>query len=100
VLLLAETAGRRETLAAMFAEHGLKPEASADLAGFLAGDAKLALGIGPLHAGLRWTSSLSSPKPNSTPARRAAPARSAAQSHLRQLAEGPHRTQGRRPGGA
>ncbi|KXB32296.1 transcription-repair coupling factor [Dechloromonas denitrificans] len=51
VLLVAETAGRRETLAAMFAEHGLKPAASADLAGFLAGDAQLALGIGPLQAG-------------------------------------------------
>jgi transcription-repair coupling factor (superfamily II helicase) len=51
VLLIAETAGRRETLNAMFAEHGVKPEASADLAGFLAGNAKLALGIGPLHAG-------------------------------------------------
>jgi len=51
VLLVAETAGRRETLAAMFVEHGLKPEASADLAGFLAGEARLALGIGPLHGG-------------------------------------------------
>ena len=51
VLLVAETAGRRETLAAMFAEHGLKPETSADLAGFLTGDSKVALGIGPLHAG-------------------------------------------------
>jgi transcription-repair coupling factor (superfamily II helicase) len=51
VLLVAETAGRRETLAAMFAEHGLKPEASADLAGFLSGKAHLALGIGPLQAG-------------------------------------------------
>ena len=51
VLLVAETAGRRETLAAMFGEHGLKPAASADLAGFLAGDARLALGIGPLQAG-------------------------------------------------
>ncbi len=51
VLLVAETAGRRETLAAMFTEHGLKPEASADLAAFLAGDIRLALGIGPLQAG-------------------------------------------------
>jgi len=51
VLLLAETAGRRETLAAMFAEHGLAPTACADLAAFLAGDARLALGIGPLQAG-------------------------------------------------
>jgi transcription-repair coupling factor (superfamily II helicase) len=31
VLLLAESAGRRETLATMLAEHGLKPAASADL---------------------------------------------------------------------
>ncbi len=51
VLLVAETAGRRETLSAMFAEHGLKPEASADLAGFLAGKARFALGIGPLQSG-------------------------------------------------
>jgi len=51
VLLLAETAGRRETLAAMFAEHDLKPAASADLAGFLASDARFALGIGPLQTG-------------------------------------------------
>ncbi|MGB4856519.1 MAG: AmmeMemoRadiSam system radical SAM enzyme, partial [Candidatus Dechloromonas phosphoritropha] len=43
ILLLAETAGRRETLAAMFAEHGIKPEASADFAGFVGSDAKLAL---------------------------------------------------------
>ncbi|MFN4341626.1 MAG: transcription-repair coupling factor [Azonexus sp.] len=51
VLLLAESAGRRETLAAMLGEHGVKPEASADFAGFVAGDAPLALGIAPLHAG-------------------------------------------------
>ncbi|UCV17427.1 transcription-repair coupling factor [Ferribacterium limneticum] len=51
VLLVAETAGRRETLAAMFAEHGLKPEAIADLPTFLSGKAQLALGIGPLQAG-------------------------------------------------
>ena len=72
VLLVAETAGRRETLAAMFAEHGLKPAVSADLAGFLASDAKLALGIGPLQAVLRWTIWLSSPKPSCSPARPAA----------------------------
>ncbi len=51
VLLLAETAGRRETLAAMFAEHGLKPAATADLAAFVAGDAPLALAVAPLQAG-------------------------------------------------
>ncbi len=51
VLLIAETAGRRETLAAMFAEHDLRPAANVDLAAFLGGDAKLALGIGPLQTG-------------------------------------------------
>lgn len=51
VLLIAETAGRRETLAAMFAEHGLAPVACADLTAFINSDAKLALGIGPLQAG-------------------------------------------------
>jgi transcription-repair coupling factor (superfamily II helicase) len=51
ILLLAESAGRRETLAALLAEHGLKPETSADLAGFLAGAARLALGVSPLHEG-------------------------------------------------
>jgi transcription-repair coupling factor (superfamily II helicase) len=64
VLLVAETAGRRETLAAMFAEHGLKPESVVDLAGFLAGDARLALGTGPLHSGF----TLPSPPLASVPA--------------------------------
>ena len=54
VLLLAESAGRRETLQQLLQEHGLKPAASAanvDLAAFLGGDAKLALSVGPLQAG-------------------------------------------------
>lgn len=51
VLLLAESAGRRETLAGLFAEYALKPSPSADLAGFLAGDSKLALGVAPLLDG-------------------------------------------------
>jgi transcription-repair coupling factor (superfamily II helicase) len=51
VLLLAESAGRRETLSELFAEHGLKPAASADLAGFVASDSKFALGVAPLHDG-------------------------------------------------
>jgi len=51
ILLLAESAGRRETLAAMLVDNGIKPEASADFAGFIAGDAPLALGVAPLHAG-------------------------------------------------
>ena len=51
VLLLAESAGRRETLTTMLTEHGLKPAASADFAGFAAADAPLTLGVGPLHGG-------------------------------------------------
>ncbi len=52
VLLLAESAGRRETLNEMFAEHGLKPAASADLAAFASpGAPQLALGVGPLQTG-------------------------------------------------
>ena len=51
VLLLAETAGRRETLTGLFAEYGLKPDASADLAGFIAGESRLSLGVGPLQEG-------------------------------------------------
>ncbi|WP_242508510.1 transcription-repair coupling factor [Rhodocyclus purpureus] len=51
VLLLAESAGRRETLAELFATHGLKPAACADFAAFCAGDARLALTVAPLHEG-------------------------------------------------
>ena len=51
VLLLAESAGRRETLTELFTEYGLKPDACTDLAGFLANDGKLTLGIAPLHNG-------------------------------------------------
>jgi len=50
-LLLAESAGRRETLAELFAEYGLRPEVCADLSGFLAGSAKVSLGVAPLHEG-------------------------------------------------
>ena len=51
ILLLAESPGRRETLAELLAEYGLRPAASADLAGFLAADNRLALGVAPLHDG-------------------------------------------------
>ena len=51
VLLLAESAGRRETLSALLGEHGLPASPCADLAGFLAGDARFALTTGPLQAG-------------------------------------------------
>ncbi|MDR3220662.1 MAG: transcription-repair coupling factor, partial [Candidatus Accumulibacter sp.] len=51
ILLLAESAGRRETLAGFFAEYGIRPDASANLAGFLSDGDRLALGVSPLHAG-------------------------------------------------
>ncbi|HEX5801763.1 MAG TPA: transcription-repair coupling factor, partial [Azospira sp.] len=51
VFLLAESAGRRETLAEMLAEHGLKPEPVADPAAFLAAGPRLGLGVAPLFAG-------------------------------------------------
>jgi transcription-repair coupling factor (superfamily II helicase) len=51
VLLLAESAGRRETLAGLLAEYGLKPEPAGDLAAFVAGRGRLALGVAPLQEG-------------------------------------------------
>ncbi len=51
VLLLAETPGRRETLAGLFAEYGLKPAASTGLADFLDSPSRLALTMAPLHDG-------------------------------------------------
>ncbi|HVJ59049.1 MAG TPA: transcription-repair coupling factor [Burkholderiaceae bacterium] len=50
-LILADTAGRRETMVQMLAEHGIAAADSADFDGFIAGDAPLALGIGPVHGG-------------------------------------------------
>ncbi|MBW7903344.1 MAG: transcription-repair coupling factor [Rhodocyclaceae bacterium] len=55
VFLLAESAGRRETLSALLADYGLKPEPAPDLAAFMSGDAKLTLGVAPLHAGFLLT---------------------------------------------
>jgi len=51
VLLLADSAGRRETIAQLLAEHRLHAADNADFAAFLAGDAPLALGVAPLHGG-------------------------------------------------
>lgn len=51
ILLLADSAGRRETIAQMLRDHGLRFEDNADFGGFVAGDARLALGVGPLHGG-------------------------------------------------
>ncbi|MDR2164804.1 MAG: transcription-repair coupling factor, partial [Zoogloeaceae bacterium] len=52
VLLLAESAGRRETLARMLAEHGIQPTAAASLADFRESGDRLALAVAPLHAGI------------------------------------------------
>ncbi|MBL8447295.1 MAG: transcription-repair coupling factor, partial [Zoogloeaceae bacterium] len=51
VLILAESAGRRETMAEYLAEYGLKPAPVADLATFLASDAPLGIATAPLAAG-------------------------------------------------
>jgi len=51
VLLLAESAGRRETIAEYLAEYGLKPVTCADFAAFLEGEAGFMLGIGPVTGG-------------------------------------------------
>lgn len=50
-LILAESAGRRETLLALLNEHGIKPEPTNGLAEFLAADSPLGLSVTPLHQG-------------------------------------------------
>ncbi|THF66196.1 transcription-repair coupling factor [Pseudothauera nasutitermitis] len=51
VLVLADSPGRRETMAEYFQQYALPFAPSADFAGFLAGDAPLVLGVGPLASG-------------------------------------------------
>ncbi|KAF0163584.1 MAG: transcription-repair coupling factor (superfamily II helicase) [Rhodocyclaceae bacterium] len=51
VLLLAESPGRRQTLADYLAEYGLLPASCADFAGFLADESRFMLGVGPLSGG-------------------------------------------------
>jgi transcription-repair coupling factor (superfamily II helicase) len=51
VLLLADSPGRRETIAQLLHDHGLPVADSADWQGFLATDAPLTLGVAPLHGG-------------------------------------------------
>jgi len=50
-LVLAESAGRRETMLEYFAEYGLTPAQCADFAQFLAGAERFVLGVGPLAGG-------------------------------------------------
>jgi transcription-repair coupling factor (superfamily II helicase) len=51
ILILAETPGRRETMLEYLAGHGITPARSAGFAPFLASADRIALEIGPLHAG-------------------------------------------------
>ncbi|MBI3935926.1 MAG: transcription-repair coupling factor, partial [Betaproteobacteria bacterium] len=51
VLLLAESAGRRETMLEYLAEHGLRPSACKDYAHFTAAGERFMLGVAPLAAG-------------------------------------------------
>jgi len=52
VLLCADSAGRRETLAQMLAEHGLAPDSQPEsIAEFLAGDAAFGLAVAPVASG-------------------------------------------------
>jgi transcription-repair coupling factor (superfamily II helicase) len=51
VLLLAESPGRRETLAQYLAEYGLKPSPAAGFEEFRRSESRFALGVGPLLNG-------------------------------------------------
>ena len=51
VLVLAESAGRRETMLEYFGEQGLAIQQVSDYKFFLESDSRLALTVGPLHAG-------------------------------------------------
>ncbi|HEU0200283.1 MAG TPA: DEAD/DEAH box helicase, partial [Burkholderiaceae bacterium] len=50
-LLLADSAGRRETIAQLLRENHLEFGDNADFAAFVASDVPLALGVAPLHGG-------------------------------------------------
>ena len=55
VLLVAESAGRRTTMADFLREHGQPAEPSADFATFVAGSEKLGLSVAPLSGGFMLT---------------------------------------------
>jgi transcription-repair coupling factor (superfamily II helicase) len=54
VLIVAESAGRRETMQQYFRDYGLEPAPVDGVAAFLQGDARLALGPAPIHSGFLW----------------------------------------------
>ena len=51
VLVAAESAGRRETIAQLFAEHGLRPASVDSFQDWLTSDERFALGVAPLTSG-------------------------------------------------
>ena len=51
VLLLAESPGRRETIAEYLAEHGLRPAVCTDFQTFIASEETLMLGVAPVSGG-------------------------------------------------
>jgi len=51
ILVVADSAGRRETIGQMLAEYGIPFGDSADFAAFVASDVRFALGVAPLHEG-------------------------------------------------
>jgi len=51
ILVVADSAGRRETIGQMLAEYGIPFGDSADFAAFVDGDVRFALGVAPLHEG-------------------------------------------------
>ncbi len=50
-IVLADSAGRRETIAQMLRDHNLPFADNSDFSAFVAGDASLSLGVAPLHGG-------------------------------------------------
>jgi transcription-repair coupling factor (superfamily II helicase) len=54
MLIVAESAGRRETMQQYFAEYGVRPSLVESFADFVDGDAKVALTASPLSAGFAW----------------------------------------------
>src|SRR5438270_7543331 len=54
MLIVAESAGRRETMQQYFAEYGLRPALVDDFSAFVAGDAKVSLSVAPLAEGFVW----------------------------------------------
>ena len=57
ILIAAEGLGRRETIAQLFADYGIKPEMIETWADFVTSKSKVMLGVSPLHHGFMLDSS-------------------------------------------